>query len=161
MTRKKKNPSVEIDACGSDPNSIDKMIGRRIRLQRKILNMSQDDVASMLAITFQQFQKYEIGESKVSASRLYMIGKILGVGVGYFFKPLSPEENAEALKEDAAEEFFVKEDIVNPFDPMKDPEVRQLAYAFMRVGSGKKRRSIAEFVSSMSDSGRRPASDGE
>ena len=149
MSRKKLKPAIQIDTSSIDSEAIDKLVGSRIRLRRKMLRMSQDNVACMLGITFQQFQKYEIGESKVSASRLYLIGKILGVGVGYFFTPLPTSGNPE--------EFFVREDMDNPLDPMQNPEVRRIAYALMRVGDEKKRRSIVDFVSSMTDSEKSPA----
>ncbi|MGB1027750.1 MAG: helix-turn-helix domain-containing protein, partial [Rhodospirillaceae bacterium] len=62
---------------------IDKHVGRRIRLRRNIVGMSQQALAKGVGVTFQQVQKYERGSNRVSASRLYEIGKVLGVSVEF------------------------------------------------------------------------------
>ena len=156
MPKHKQSPAASPDTNttpGTDPEAIDKLVGTRIRLRRKMLHMSQDNVASILGITFQQFQKYEIGESKVSASRLYMIAKILGVGMEYFYR-----EFPAATTEPNVEDFFIKEDIVDPFDPMQSPAAKKLVTAFMRVGDEKKRQLIMDFVNAMADKEPEPAS---
>lgn len=66
-------------------NSIDVNIGKRIRNKRHILGLSQNDLAEKLGITFQQIQKYEKGQNKVMASRLFELSKILNVDISYFF----------------------------------------------------------------------------
>lgn len=69
-------------------NKIDRHIGSRIRLRRKILNISQYSLAYDLEISFQQLQKYESGENRISASRLYEIAKLLNVSPHFFFEGL-------------------------------------------------------------------------
>ena len=58
-------------------------IGRRIKLRRIQLGLSQSDLARKIGpVAFQQVQKYENGTDRVSASRLYLIAEALGVGIG-------------------------------------------------------------------------------
>ncbi len=67
------------------PDEIDVEVGRRLRLQRKLLGMTQTGLASGLGITFQQVQKYERGTNRIGASRLADVARILKVEVSYFF----------------------------------------------------------------------------
>ncbi|CAN5489969.1 helix-turn-helix transcriptional regulator [soil metagenome] len=55
------------------PDPIDVAVGTRIRVQRRHLKISQDDLAQTLDLTFQQVQKYERGTNRVSASMLVRI----------------------------------------------------------------------------------------
>src|SRR3979409_1428245 len=68
------------------PNPIDKHVGSRLRMRRKMLGMSQEKLGEALKITFQQVQKYEKGTNRVSASRLQHISHILQVPVPFFFE---------------------------------------------------------------------------
>lgn len=68
--------------------NIDRHIGSRVRLRRKVLSISQYSLAFDLEISFQQLQKYESGENRISASRLYEISKILSVSPYFFFEGL-------------------------------------------------------------------------
>ncbi|MEP6104028.1 helix-turn-helix transcriptional regulator, partial [Parasphingorhabdus sp.] len=60
-------------------NAIDVHVGRRVRLRRTLLGMSQEQLGEALNITFQQVQKYERGSNRISASRLWDIAQILDV----------------------------------------------------------------------------------
>ena len=52
-------------------NDIDMHVGKRVRLRRTLLGMSQEQLGTELNITFQQVQKYERGANRVSASPLW------------------------------------------------------------------------------------------
>ena len=67
-------------------NPIDKHVGSRVRMLRRMLDMSQTDLANALGLTFQQVQKYEKGSNRISASRLQHISQILQVPVPFFFE---------------------------------------------------------------------------
>src|SRR6266446_8569573 len=61
-------------------------IGRRIKLRRIQLGLSQSDLARKIGpVAFHQVQKYENGTDRVSASRLYLIAEALSVGIGFFY----------------------------------------------------------------------------
>ena len=55
-------------------NAVDMHVGKRIRLRRTLLGMSQEQLGGELNITFQQVQKYERGANRLSASRMRDIG---------------------------------------------------------------------------------------
>ena len=71
-----------------EPNPIDVYIGQRIRVRRQLLGLSQEALAKKIGITFQQVQKYERGMNRVGASRLWDIGKVLEVPVGFFYEDM-------------------------------------------------------------------------
>ena len=70
------------------PHPVDLHVGRKIRIQRKTLGVSQSALAETLGLTFQQVQKYERGSNRVSASKLFEIANTLQVGISYFFEGL-------------------------------------------------------------------------
>ena len=47
--------------------------------------LTQMTWAAEISVTYQQLQKYELGVSRVSASRLYDIAKVLKVPVSSFY----------------------------------------------------------------------------
>jgi transcriptional regulator with XRE-family HTH domain len=69
-------------------------IGKRIRVRRRSLGMTQTTLAKALDITYQQVQKYEVGINRVSASRLSAIAEFLRVPVSFFFGEHGAPENA-------------------------------------------------------------------
>ncbi len=73
------------------PNQIDIYVGNRIKQKRKTLNLSQQQLARELHVSFQQLQKYESGQNRISASRLWDISQILGEPVNFFFKGIDKE----------------------------------------------------------------------
>jgi transcriptional regulator with XRE-family HTH domain len=60
-------------------------LGKRIRLRRVEIDISQSGLADKLGVTFQQVQKYEKGVNRVGASRLQQIATALDVPVTFFF----------------------------------------------------------------------------
>jgi transcriptional regulator with XRE-family HTH domain len=64
---------------------IDKYVGSRVRMRRLMLEMTQQELAHQLGLTFQQVQKYEKGTNRISASRLQHLSGILEVPVPFFF----------------------------------------------------------------------------
>ena len=51
------------------------------------LAMTQEDLANRVHLSPQQLQKYEIGENRISAARLFKLSKILEVPITWFFTP--------------------------------------------------------------------------
>jgi len=64
---------------------IDCHVGRRIRLRRAQLRLSQSDLGARIGVSFQAVQKYESGAIRISASRLYEMALALAVTPGFFF----------------------------------------------------------------------------
>lgn len=102
----------------SDPDPVDLHVGKRLRLRRQMMNISQETLANDIDLTFQQVQKYESGYNRISASRLYHIAAVLKVTPSYFFDGL-PEtaENApprDPMQETAALELVARFNTLDP-----------------------------------------------
>jgi len=57
-----------------------------MRLRRIQLGMSQGALAAKIGVSFQAVQKYESGDIRISASRLYDVAQVLQVTPGFFFE---------------------------------------------------------------------------
>ncbi|MBL4836119.1 MAG: helix-turn-helix transcriptional regulator [Kordiimonadaceae bacterium] len=75
-------------AANQTPDPIDVEVGCAMRLRRRELHITQDELAKAIGITFQQVQKYEKAANRISASRLFKVAKALKVDVMYFFPEL-------------------------------------------------------------------------
>ena len=73
---------------------IDLHLGRRLRRRRRLLGLTQQQLATQVGIRFQQIQKYECGANRISAARLWQLSEALKVPVGYFYDGL-PQLQAE------------------------------------------------------------------
>ena len=78
----------KIRVSSKKPTHIDQHGGKRLRLRRNLLGLSQDELAKRLGLTSQLIQKYEVGETRISASRLYGIAEQLAVPITWFFDEL-------------------------------------------------------------------------
>src|SRR5689334_10188780 len=76
---------------GQRANAADRHVGSRIRERRVMMGLSQQQLARMIGVTYQQAHKYERGLNRISAGRLFEIAQVLGVGVSWFFEGLSAE----------------------------------------------------------------------
>src|SRR5215475_144897 len=68
-------------------DDLDLLIGRRLRERRTLLAISQEELARRIGLSFQQLQKYEVGENRISAARLFKLSEILAVPISWFFRP--------------------------------------------------------------------------
>jgi transcriptional regulator with XRE-family HTH domain len=68
-------PKVLTDARAAD--DLDRALGAAIRLRRRSLSITQEQLANACGISFQQVQKYENGTNRVSFSRLVQISRAL------------------------------------------------------------------------------------
>src|ERR1700693_1535342 len=73
---------------GRSTGAIDDYVGGRIRERRIMLGLTQQQLAEMIGVTYQQAHKYERGINRVSAGRLFEIARVLSVPVSYFFDGL-------------------------------------------------------------------------
>lgn len=100
------------------PNPIDIHIGRRIRTRRMTLGLSQEKLAELLGITFQQIQKYEKGINRISGSRLWDVSQVLRTEVGYFFEEMD-KQTINTSPMCLSGRPFRKEMKISAADPMK------------------------------------------
>ena len=61
-------------------------LGRKLRMRRLSLGLTQTKVAQAINVTFQQIQKYEKGTNGVSSNRLMQLSQFLKVPIIYFFE---------------------------------------------------------------------------
>lgn len=76
-------------------NDTDRHVGARIRERRIMLGLSQQQMADLIGVTYQQAHKYERGINRISAGRLYEIAQVLGVPVSYFFEGLDNQRTTD------------------------------------------------------------------
>lgn len=75
-------------------------IGARIRQKRRELRVSQTALANAIGVTFQQVQKYENGNNRITASRLHQVAGVLQTPLSWFFAgPDGSGDLAELLGE--------------------------------------------------------------
>ena len=67
---------------------VEAMVGRRLRMRRKLLGKTQQEVATACGVTFQQVQKYECAACRLSVGMLWKLACALEVDIGYFFAGL-------------------------------------------------------------------------
>src|SRR5207248_3455898 len=73
---------------GRSTAAIDDHVGARIRERRIMLGLTQQQLAEMIGVTYQQAHKYERGINRVSAGRLYEIARVLNASITYFYEGL-------------------------------------------------------------------------
>ncbi len=69
-------------------NDADRHVAVRIRQRRKELRLSQQMLANLIGVSYQQLCKYEKGINRVAVGRLLIIAHALGVEVSYFYEGL-------------------------------------------------------------------------
>jgi transcriptional regulator with XRE-family HTH domain len=74
---------------------VDVHVGQRIRQRRWAIGMTQQQLADLVGIKFQQIQKYETGMNRVSASRLWDIAQAMNTPVSHFFADAGDGVTAE------------------------------------------------------------------
>jgi len=77
------------------PQDVDRHVGNRMRERRIMLGLTQQQMADLIGVTYQQAHKYEKGINRIAAGRLYNVAKALGVEVDFFFQGL---DNGESFK---------------------------------------------------------------
>ena len=71
--------------------AIDDRVGGRIRERRIMLGLTQQQLAEMIGVTYQQAHKYERGINRVSAGRLFEIARVLSAPITYFYEGIGEE----------------------------------------------------------------------
>ena len=118
---------------------VDSHVGKRVRHRRKLLGMTQQELAQTVGIRFQQIQKYESGANRVSASRLWDLSRALQVPVAYFFEGLNSESQNGSLA------------AALDADIMHDKETIDLVRAYYGLAKSPRRR-LLELAKALSNS---------
>src|ERR1700730_5579503 len=76
---------------GQSKAAIDNHVGGRIRDRRIMLGLTQQQLAEVIGVTYQQAHKYERGINRVSAGRLFEIARALSAPITYFYEGIGEE----------------------------------------------------------------------
>ena len=110
--------------------------------------------------SFQQVQKYERGTNRISASRLYELGRILDVQVSYFYEGMTdeviggqrPSDNDHNHDTPDGQDPFAKREtleLVRSYYKISHPIVRRRVYALVKALSGSDADESAEALDSL------------
>lgn len=88
---------LEVPDAPGRANAADRHVGSRIRERRVMMGLSQQQLARMIGVTYQQAHKYERGLNRISAGRLFEIAVVLGVPVSFFFDGLLADHAEHAV----------------------------------------------------------------
>ena len=158
MTLQKSKKASRGRTPSGQPNPIDIHVGNRIRLRRTILGWSQEKLAAMLGLTFQQVQKYERGSNRVGASRLWDIGNVLNVPINFFFEDMDKEVASQSPRvfsssNEADQSFYLEETSSDiDMDPMKRQETLELVKAYYKINNRKTAKILFDLIVAMSKS---------
>ena len=122
-------------------SEIDKIIGGRLKMARKIAKLSQTELGKSVETSFQQIQKYERGANRISSAALIRFAQALDVPVMYFFEGLSPSVTKRPQRAPSAKAFerFAKsgqaQAILRKFFALHTDEERKLVLSLLdRLG---------------------------
>ena len=120
-------------------------VGCRLKQRREDLGMSQERLAELLGLSFQQVQKYERGLNRVGASRLFQLCGLLGVEPSFFFDglsiPLGPgvsESQSEA-------------ETLSTASLLAAPGALELLADYARLKSASQRKKVIELIKILAD----------
>ena len=131
----------------SESHPVDVYVGKRLRLKRTLLGLSQEAIGNAIGVTFQQIQKYERGINRMGASRLHDFARALGVPVSYFFDGYSSEGTTNA--------YGMAESDASAFDHEQVPnrETMEMMRAYYRIKSPTQRKRVLDLMKAMAETG--------
>jgi transcriptional regulator with XRE-family HTH domain len=135
IARGKDATAARAGEADNAPDPVDVHVGQRLRLRRSIMGVSQTQLAEKVGLTFQAVQKYERGENRVSASRLYQFAQILGVPVAYFFDELPATDGSREPASRRPE-----------WLDLSQQEIHEILRAFSNIRHHRLRRSLIRTI---------------
>src|SRR3984957_16842669 len=114
-----RRPRRTVREHGPDP--VDVHVGKRLRQARLLAGLSQEELGDGIGVSFQAVQKYEQGENRLSASRLFRAAKLLNQAVAFFFDALDGEPTGGPAMAFTRDEI----DLVRHFRQIGSEEVRE------------------------------------
>jgi len=131
-------------STGRGIHPIDLVVGRNIRALRTAAGISQGHLAKEIGVSFQQVQKYESGANRVSGSRIFEIAEALRSPIEGFYAGLRlPGRTLE--ESGLAAGVFINQGL------RATPDGDDLARAFMRIGSSRRRRTLVALTQAIAD----------
>jgi transcriptional regulator with XRE-family HTH domain len=125
------------------PDPTDKHVGNKVHMRRIKMGWSQQKLGDALGVSFQQVQKYERGNNRISASSLQRIAEVLQVPLEYFFEGAPQVKGTIEAKGAQA--------VTDLSEFVASSEGLSLIKAFMGVQQPRLRRSIVDLVEEIAD----------
>lgn len=113
-------PSEMLVAAKRGTTWVDQEIGLRIRSRRLDLRLSQVSLADAIGVTFQQVQKYEKGQNRISAAMLIKIASVLGLTAAELMPNLDSDKDEAQGSEELLGELSLA------LKHIRDPKSRRL-----------------------------------
>ena len=128
---------------GETSPRIDVHVGLRVRLRRRIRDVSQAVLADMIGISHQQMHKCERGYNRISAGRLYQLSEALDVPISFFFEGIEQTETRRVPG--------FREKPPTPFqhDVISHAETLELVRAYYSISNKNVRKRLYEFVKAL------------
>ncbi len=89
-----------------------RLIGRRLRLRRRLLDMTQGQVVAQCGLTFQQIQKYEAGITAMPLARLVALAEVLGTPIEVLVQGLCCDDVSTDEPRDSRQTLSVARELV-------------------------------------------------
>ena len=111
-------------------DEIDEHLGRRLRRRRRLLGLTQHQLADACGVRFQQIQKYECAANRMSAARVWQLAQVLEVPIDYFYEGLGAKAEARPAREgEAQREVFTRKetrDLIRAYYSLSERPRRRL-----------------------------------
>jgi transcriptional regulator with XRE-family HTH domain len=120
------------------PHPTDEHVGSRVRMRRKMVGLTLEQLGAALGLSYQQVQRYENGRNRIGASRLKEIGHILGASASFFFEG-GPNAAGPNKRQNKASRSYV-------FAFLATADGLALVKAFLAIEDTKLRRSIVALL---------------
>jgi transcriptional regulator with XRE-family HTH domain len=121
---------VAPDSVPDPDRAVEQRVGARLRAERELQGLSQHEIARRLGVTFQQVQKYEKGQNRISSSRLIGFAEVLGIAPSRIL--------AESAREaDVPPETFA--------------HAQRLAHLFTTINNPRQRAALLQMAESLAD----------
>lgn len=126
----------------TSPNEIDLLIGQNLKLKRIKSGVSLQELGNILNVSFQQIQKYERGQNKISSSNLFLIANSLNCEINYFFHGLENKTpNQNSLEEE--------KEIFQHIESIPNHEITQLIKYYSQIKDHDVRKKTLDLIKTL------------
>jgi transcriptional regulator with XRE-family HTH domain len=140
VTKQEAISYTEQDGKKGRAQEIDQVIGGQLRKMRKMRNLTQEDLADRLGVSFQQIQKYENGKNRIPFGRAYELSHFLGVDMEAFTNDASGGLGLSDNSQQALEGYNKEQ---------SQREIEELQKAYFSINDPGRRSSFVKLVKDM------------
>ena len=105
---------------------VDRQVGARVRMRRLELGVTQTELGDAIGRTYQQVQKHEYGNVRLSAGRLFLVAQALQRSVSFFFEEMVRTDLRPTMRSDDRS----RRDLITNFENISSSPVR---LAFLKL----------------------------